>query len=85
MIKTQRETLVIVFHSTVMMLKRCTLRLSISRGILPLTSLVGAEFVKAWLEAVKRMSNTFFFACLIDDTLTLGSTYISLDLWYRIW
>ena len=68
-----------------MVLERCTLGLSISRGILPLTPLVGAEFVKAWLEAVKRMSNTFFFACLVDDTLTLGSTCISLDLRYRIW
>ena len=61
----------------------CTLRLAISRGILPSTSLVGSEFVKACLEAVKRMSNTPFLTCLID--LWVVSTCISLESWYRIW
>ena len=47
------------------MLERRTLRLSMSQEILPLISLVGAEFVKAQLEAMKCMS-LFCFAAHID-------------------
>ena len=38
------------------MLKPCrsTLRLSVSEKLVPLTFLAGAEFIKAWLEVVKR-------------------------------
>ena len=57
-----------------MMLEHRTPRLFVSPGILPLTSLVGAEFVKAWLETVKRMSNTlfFFFSLVFIDLLEIG-------------
>ena len=55
------------------MLERRTLRLSVSQEILPLTFLVGTEFVKARLEAMKCMS-LFVSLLLLTDAQNLRST-----------
>ena len=63
----------------------CALRLSVLEKLVLLTFLASAEFVKAWLEAIKCMHNYPLFPWSTKIIFSLHSACVTLQSQYRIW